>query len=78
MLDAQLKGLSIEQAADAVETQAAGNLALEGMKQEGKKEEAVQSAVLDPENPMTSSPEPEPDIDNSLKILGLDNNESDQ
>ena len=73
MLDAQLKGMSLEQAADAVETQAAGNLALEGMKQEGKKDEQVTAAVLDPENPMKKQEEVEvePDLATSFQVLGL-------
>ena len=62
MLDAQLKGMSIQQAEDAVETQAAGNIALEAVKQDAPQE---------PQKTQKSQKSQElPDIDESLKLLG--------
>ena len=73
MLDAQLKGMSLDQAADAIETQAAGNLALEGLKQEGEKEKMEAGPEVSEEEKSSSSENSDisPSIDESLAILGL-------
>ena len=59
-VDAQAKGASIIQAKDAVETQAAANIAQEQMKQEGATEEK-------PSKPA----KPAPSIDDDLKNIGF-------
>lgn len=68
MLDAQMKGLSLEQAEEAVNTQMAGNLALESLKQDGKAEEAK---VKEGATPAVPAPEAEPSLGESMQILGL-------
>ncbi len=68
MLDAQAKGASLEQAADAVETQTAGNIALEAMKQEG---EQNKPSAQTSDTPNVASITAEPSVDESLQLLGL-------
>lgn len=68
MLDAQLKGMSLDQAADAIETQAAGNLALESLKQEGEVEKESGVKAVPVSEPVV---EEEPSIEESLNILGI-------
>jgi hypothetical protein len=65
-VDAQAKGASIEQARDAVETQAAANITQEAMKQDG----AAAKAGL-PARPQPQPEVPEMDIDAALGTLGL-------
>jgi hypothetical protein len=71
MLDAQAKGASLDQAADAVETQTAGNLALESMKQEGAVEQKAMEVANLAEGGAKPKEAPGPDIDESLDILGI-------
>jgi len=85
-LDAQVKGASIEQARETVDTQAAAQIATEEMRQEGKMEEKLMDAELDPElasglpegqNAPTLSPEStgalaEPSVDEALSALGFE------
>jgi hypothetical protein len=51
MIEAQLKGASIEQAREAVQTQGMANIAQEAIKTEGQQDSQVLDATLDPTNP---------------------------
>ena len=70
MLDAQLRGASIEQAREAVQTQGLANIAQETIRQEGAVDQQTRAAALDPENPLVM-PESEPSIDEALDELGV-------
>jgi hypothetical protein len=65
ILDAQAKGDSLEQAREAVQTQAAANLTQEAMKQEGAKAASAPPAPPAPES------EPITDTGAALEALGL-------
>jgi len=81
LLSFQAKGMSLDEALEAVETQVAGSITLEQMKQEGKTQEQVVDASLNPEAPSPEMQEPpqeqeqELGVEDSLKILGLTPNE---
>lgn len=63
MLEAQLKGESIEQAREAVQTQGLANIAQETIRSEGEQESQVLSAELDPTNPnVGAAPGPVPAV----------------
>jgi hypothetical protein len=64
MLDGQLRGESIEQAREAVQTQGLANIAQEVVRSEGQAELQDRAAALDPENPMI---QPEPSTDEALE-----------
>ena len=74
-LDASAEGASIAQASDAVNTQVQGSLALEDMRQEGKKDEAMIKASGEVGNAQPTQPKqtkaPELDVDTALNALGL-------
>lgn len=72
-LDAQLKNLSIAQAKDAVETQAAANITQESMKQAGAQSQARAKAGESPQTlpAAKSPPTPEMNVDDALSMLGL-------
>lgn len=55
MLDAQLKGQSIEQAREAVQTQGLANIAQETVRAESVADQSVLNAALDPDNPNVGS-----------------------
>lgn len=76
LLDAQLKGASLNQALAAVETQVEGSIVQEGMRQEGKKDEKMVDAALNPESPVpmkVAQPQAlaEPTVDEALTMLGM-------
>ena len=69
MLDAQLRGASIEQAREAVQTQGMANIAQETIRQEGQVEKQDRAAALDPTNPLIA-PQVEPSVDEALDEIG--------
>ena len=73
-LDAQFKNLSIEQARDAVETQAAANITQEAMRQQAAVQQPKDGAKP-PSIPKPAAPRPEPmpemSVDDALAALGL-------
>lgn len=72
MLEAQLRGASIEQAREAVQTQGLANVAQETIRQEGASELQDRAAALDPTNPLVDPvPEPQPSVDEALDELGV-------
>jgi len=66
MLDAQMKGESLEQAAESVATQVEGNIALEAVKQDGEREKEELNPPKEP-----APPEGEPTTEQAMNILGL-------
>lgn len=75
-LDAQFKNLSIEQARDAVETQAAANITQEAMRQQAAVQQPKEeSGAKPPSIPKPAAPRPEPmpemSVDDALAALGL-------
>jgi hypothetical protein len=70
MLEAQLRGTSIEQAREAVETQGLANVTQEIIRQEGAVDLQDRAAALDPTNPLIN-PTEEPTVDEALDELGI-------
>jgi len=75
LLDAQQAGASREQAAEAVETQTAGNIAQEGLRQQGAVEKEAAKAnmnVAAPGQPKAPElPATNPTTEESVALLGL-------
>lgn len=82
ILDAQLKGISIQQARDAVTAQTAANITQESMRQEHDQRMAATDtasqehlakvdAGLDPENPKGMPKQPEMSVEEALNHLGI-------
>jgi hypothetical protein len=76
MLDAQLKGLSLDHAEKVVDTQMQTTLAGEALKQQGAKEKEVVKAAVAPQvatGPAAPKPPAPPgeDVDTALSLLGL-------
>lgn len=74
--DAQFKNLSVDQARDAVETQAAANITQEAMRQQtALQQPKEESGSKPPSIPKPAAPRPEPmpemSVDDALAALGL-------